>query len=164
MDSVLSVDLLSFGGLLRRMARDGEWQPVIDFLRNAIAKQTSIRDYLDGEKVIQGFLAAYLGVSRHFLMRTEPELNKGFADISLEPLVAQYPELRHGFLIELKYIKRGQDSIEDKVRGVVDGAEAQLRRYLADERLGQAYPTVDFAGLVVVFHGWEMVRCKVATP
>ena len=105
---VLSVDLVFFAGLLRRMAREGEWQPVFDFLRDAIAEQTSIRDYLDGEKIIQGFLAAYLGVSPHFLMRTEPELGKGFADIPLEPLVAQHPELRHGYLIELKYLKRAK--------------------------------------------------------
>ena len=155
---VLSVDLAAFADLLQRMAREGEWQPVFDFLRDTISKQTSIRDYLDGEKIIQGFLAAYLGVSRHFLMRTEPELNKGFADITLEPLVAQYPDLRHGFLIELKYLKRGDDAGEDKVEGMVRNAEEQLRRYLADERLGRAYPTVAFTGLVTVFHGWEMVH------
>ena len=157
---VLSVDLASFADLLQRMAHEGEWQPVFDFLRDVIAKQTSIRDYLDGEKVIQGFLAAYLGVSQHFLMRTEPELNKGFADITLEPLVAQYPELQHGFLIELKYLKRGEDAGDDKVQAMVEEAEEQLRRYMADERLGRAYPTVKFTGLVVVFHGWKMARCE----
>ena len=155
---VLSVDLLALSNALWRMARDGEWQPVFDFLRDAIAKQTSIRDYLAGEKIIQGFLAAYLGVSRHFLLRTEPELSKGFADISLEPLVAQYPELRHGFLIELKYVKRGEDAREAKVQELVRDAEEQVRRYLADERLGRTYPTVQLTGLVLVFHGWEMVR------
>ncbi len=157
---VLSVDLAALADTLWRMAGDGEWRPVFDFLRDIIAKQTSIRDYLDGEKVIQGFLAAYLGVSQHFLMRTEPELNKGFADITLEPLVAQYPELRHGYLIELKYLKRGEDAGEDKVQAMVEEAEEQLRRYLADERLGRAYPTVKFTGLAVVFHGWEMARCE----
>ena len=138
---VLSVDLHAFAGLLRRMALAGEWQPVFDFLKDAIAAQTSIRDYLDGEKVIQGFLAAYLGVSRHFLVRTEPELNKGFADIALEPLVAQYPELGHGYLMELKYIKRGEDASEPKVREIVEDAERQLRRYLADKRLRRQYPS-----------------------
>ncbi len=160
---VLSVDMHAFAGLLRRMALDGEWRPVLDFLRDAIAAQTSIRDYLDGEKIIQGFLAAYLGVSRHFLLRTEVELNKGFADISLEPLVAQFPELRHGYLIELKYIKRGDEASDAIVQAVVEGAEQQLGRYLADERLQRLYPSVRFTGLTVVFHGWEMVLCDM-TP
>ena len=161
---VLSVDLVALGDALWRMAHDGEWRPVFDFLRHAIAKHTSIRDYLDGEKIIQGFLAAYLGVSRHFLLRTEPELGKGFADIALEPLAAQYPDLRHGFLIELKYIKRSEDAGEDKVQAVVEQAREQLRRYLADQRLGRAYPSAQFTGLVVVFNGWEMVFCGATVP
>ena len=157
---VLSVDMHAFAGLLRRMALDGEWRPVFDFLRDAIAAQTSVRDYLDGEKIIQGFLAAYLGVSRHFLVRTEVDLNKGFADISLEPLVAQFPELRYGYLVELKYIKRGEEASGAIVRGLVQDAEGQLRRYLADKRLGRRYPSVRFRGLVVVSHGWELVWCE----
>ena len=161
---VLSVDLASFADLLQRMAHEGEWQPVFDFLRDVIAKQTGVRDYLDGEKVIQGFLAAYLGVSQHFLMRTEPELNKGFADITLEPLTAQHPELRHGYLVELKYFKRGEDASKAKVQAVVENAHDQLRRYLADDRLAQAYPSAQFTGLAVVFHGWEMVSCQATAP
>ena len=161
---VLSMDVLALADTVWRMARDGEWQPVFDFLRDAIAEQTSIRDYLDGEKVIQGLLAAYLGVSRHFLMRTEPELNKGFADIALEPLTAQHPELRHGYLIELKYLKRGEDASKAKVQAVVENAHDQLRRYLADDRLAQAYPSAQFTGLAVVFHGWEMVSCQAVAP
>ncbi len=161
---VLSVDPVALADALWRMARDGDWRPVFEFLRNAIAKQTSIRDYLDGEKIIQGFLAAYLGGSRYFLMRTEPELGKGFADISLEPLAAQHPELRHGFLIELKYLKRGEDASETKVQAVVEDALEQLRRYLADERLARAYPSVQFTGLAVAFHGWEMVSCQATAP
>ena len=159
---VLSVDLLSFAGLMRRMAVDGEWRPVFDFLRDAVAEQTSVRDYLDGEKVIQGFLAAYLGISRHFVLRIEPELEKGFADICLEPLAVQYPSLRHGYLIELKYLKRSEDAGEAALAAAVRAAAPQLRRYLGDERLARQYPAVRFTGLVVVFRGWEMVFCGAA--
>ena len=155
----LSVDLLTFAGLMRRMAVDGEWKPVFDFLRGAVAEQTGVRDYLDGEKVIQGFLAAYFGISRHFVLHTEFELAKGFADVCLEPLAVQYPSLRHGYLIELKYLKRSDDAGEAAVAAAVRKAAAQLRRYLADERLARRYPTVRFTGLAVVFHGWEMVFC-----
>ena len=159
---VLSVDMLALADLLWRMAVHADWRPVFDFLRDAVAAQTSIRDHLDGEKIVQGFLAAYLGVSRHFLLRTEVELNKGFADISLEPLVAQFPELQHGYLIELKYLKRGDEASDSAVRQAVQDANGQLKRYLADERLERLYPSVRFTGVVVVFHGWEMVRCELA--
>ena len=161
---VLSIDMHAFAGLLHRMALNGEWQPVFDFLKDAIAAQTSIRDYLDGEKVIQGFLAAYLGVSRHFLVRMEVELNKGFADIVLEPLVVQYPELRYGYLIELKYIKRGDDASKTNVHEAIDSAALQLQRYLADQRFARMYPSVRFMALTVIFQGWEMVHCDLAEP
>ena len=154
---VLSVDLLTFAGLLRRMTVNGQWQPVFEFLRDAIAEQTGVRDYLDGEKVIQGFLAAYLGVARHFVLRSKPELNKGFVDLCLEPLVARYPDLRHGYLIEIKYLKRSDAAGERDIRAGVRAATAQLQRYVADERLARRYPAVRFLGVVIVFHGWEMV-------
>ena len=157
---VLSVDMLALADLLWRMAVNGEWRPVVDFLRGTIAAQTGIRDYLDGEKTIQGFLAAYLGVSRHFLVRTETELDKGFADIALEPLTAQFPELPHGYLIELKYLERSDEAGEDAVRQAVQNATTQLERYLADERLARMYPFVRFTGLAVIFHGWEIARCE----
>lgn len=118
-----------------------------------------MRDYLDGEKVLHRFLAAYLGVARHFVLRTEPDLNKGFADLCLEPLVAQYPDLRHGYLIEIKYLKRSAAAGERDIRAAVRIATGQLQRYVADERLARQYPSVRFLGVVIVFHGWEMVYC-----
>ena len=103
---VFSVNLFRFEQLMMRMANEGEWQPAFEFLSEAIARQTGIRDYIGGEKVVQGFLAAYLSVTDYFVFRSEVELGKGHADLSLEPLVARYPHLRRGYLIELKYLER----------------------------------------------------------
>ena len=113
------------------------------------------------ERMIQGFLAAYLGVAPHFVCHTERELNKGYADVCLEPLVAQYPELcdGYGYVIELEYLKRSESASEARVAAAVGEATAQLRQYLADERLARQYPTVRFIGLAVVFHGWELAFC-----
>ena len=153
----------AFANLLHRMALHGEWQPVFDFLKDAIAAQTSIRDYLDGEKVIQGFLAAYLSVSRHFLVRTEPELNKGFADIALEPLVAQYPELRHGYLIRLRHLRHAKAAM-GTLGTLATPLDAAAR---SEEALGS--PQDDWSGqrapltpltILVTFHGWKMVCCE----
>ena len=91
------------------------------------------------------------------MFRSEVELGKGHADISLEPLVARYPHLRVGYLIELKYLARGEPADEERVATAAGDATAQLRRYLADERLARQFPAVRFTGLAVVFHGWEMV-------
>ena len=50
------------------------------------------------------------------------------------------------------------------MQAVVEDAHEQLRRYLAEDRLAQAYPSVRFTGLAVVFHGWEMVSCQATAP
>ena len=154
------VDLYAFERRVREMALRGDWQPVFALLRDAIAEQTTIRDYIAGEQVVQGFLAAYLNVTDYFVFHSERELGKGYADICLEPLLAQYPDLRHGYLIELKYLKRSESVGEARVSALVQKAASQLRRYLADERLARQYPAVRFIGLAVVFHGWEMVFCE----
>ena len=168
---VFSVNLLRVEQLLMAMANRGEWRPVFDFLGEAITRQTGIRDFISGEKVVQGFLATYLSVTDYFVFRSEAEPGKGFADIALEPLVAQYPHLRHGYLIELKYLdrrgrlqrsERSQRTESADAAGVAAAARAataQLERYLADERLARQFPGVRFIGLIVVFHGWEMVFC-----
>ncbi len=156
---VFRVDLYRFEQLMLRMANEGEWRPAFDFLGEAIAQQTGIRDYIAGEKVLQGFLAAYLSVTDYYVFRSEAELGKGHADISLEPLLARFPHLRVGYLIELKYLKRSEPAGEARVAAAVSEATAQLRRYLADERLARQFPGVRFVGLAVVFHGWELAYC-----
>ena len=55
------------------MACDRAWRPVLDFLRDAIAEQTGIRDYIDGEKVVHAFLAARFSMVNHFLIHSEHE-------------------------------------------------------------------------------------------
>ena len=154
-----AVDLFAFDQLMSAMANAGTWRPVFEFLRDAVAAQTGIRDYIAGEKVLQGFLAAYLSVCPYFVFRSEAELGKGYADIALEPLLARYPHLRRGYLIELKYVKRRDPPDPGHLDAAAQAAAAQIRGYLADERLARQYPAVRFIGLVLVFHGWELVRC-----
>ena len=160
---VFSVNLHRFEQLMLRMANEGAWRPVLEFLGEAIAGQTGIRDYIGEEKVIQGFLAAYLSVADYYVFRSEAELGKGHADIALEPLVARYPQLRRGYLIELKYLKRSE-TLEVGVAAAAAHANTQLLRYLSDERLARQFPGVRFIGLTVVFHGWELVFCDAVTP
>ena len=159
---VFSLDLVEFDRLTRRMALAGDWRPAVERLGTAVAEQTGIRDYLQGEKVVQGFLAAYLSASGYFVFHTEMELAKGYADIVLEPLAARYPGMRHGYVIELKYLCR-DPATAAQVPATTAAAVAQLRRYLADERLAHRYPEVAFTGVALVFRGWELVRCEAVT-
>ena len=57
---LFAVDLYAFSRLVHEMACLGAWRPLLEFLAAAIRRQTGIRDYMAGEKVIQGFLAVPL--------------------------------------------------------------------------------------------------------
>ncbi|MDE0229848.1 MAG: AAA family ATPase, partial [Spirochaetaceae bacterium] len=159
---VFSLDLVEFDRLTRRMALEGEWRPAIERVSGAIAEHTGIRDYLQGEKVVQGFLAAYLSASGYFVFHTEMELAKGYADIVLVPRPERYPGMRHGFVIELKYVSRDPQA-EAQVRTKAAQAVAQLRRYLADGRLAQRCPDAEFKGVALVFRGWELAHSEEVT-
>jgi hypothetical protein len=153
---IFRLNLWQFGKLLSAMAYQGEWQPVFDCLSQAVAEQTSVRDYLAGEKVIQGFVLAYLNVTNYYLTWSERELGGGFVDLYLEPFLARYPDMGYGYLIELKYIPRGHFS-DARLAEHVAAAESQLRRYRADARVQDLAQQVTFKGLVLVYHGWELV-------
>ncbi len=157
---IFSVSLHRLDGLVSRMAFRGEWRPVVDFLIEAIAEQTGIRDYIAGEKVLQGFLAAYFGLTDLFVMRSEGELGKGYPDLVLEPFTALHPDMGYGYVIELKYVKRGEGLADDVAAERLVEAREQLRRYLSDAGLRSRYPSVRFLGLALVFHGWELVGCE----
>ena len=157
---VFSVSHHHFSGLVRRMAYRGEWRPAVEYIATALAEQTGIRDYLDGEKVVQAFLAAHFSVVGQFVIHTERELNKGYADLYLEPFVAQYPDIGYGYVVEVKYLKRSERVDQSVVGEKLSEAREQLAGYLADEGLRRLAPSVRHVGLAVVFHGWELAACE----
>ena len=156
---VFSVSHYRFSKLVVDMAYRGAWRPALEFLAEAVAAQTGIRDYLDGERVVQAFLAAHFSLIGHYVIHSERELNKGYADLHLEPFLARYPDVRYGYVIEVKYLKRGETADEPAVAARLDEARTQLRGYLADSAL-RAGPAVRHIGLALVFHGWELAACE----
>ena len=152
-------DVYRFSSLVADMAYEGAWRPALEFLRDAIAKQTGIRDYIDGEKVAHAFMAAHFGMVGQFVIHSERELNMGYADLHLEPFLAAYPNVAYGYVIELKYLKRGESAHAAVVSERLERAKSQLRQYLGDEGLRRRQPTVRHIGLALVFHGWELVAC-----
>ena len=74
--------------------------------------------------------------------------------------------MRHGYVIELKYLKRfqrGEPASAARVARAAQEAAAQVRRCVTDQRLARQYPGVRFTGLAVVYHGWELVHADAAS-
>ncbi len=147
-----NLDLLAFSRLMRDMAYTGEWRPVFEFLAQAVAEQTSMRDYLTGEKVIQTFLLAYLNVTDYYLTRSEQEMGKGFADLYLEPFRPKHADVAYSYLIELKYMPCGAFS-EQALQDKLAEASTQLQQYAGDPRLRHS---TNLTCVALVFSGWEL--------
>jgi len=147
----------TLGERLRAMAYRGEWAAFFDYLSEQIQAQVSVRDYLQGEKMIQGFLLAWLNLAPYFTVLSEQELGGGFVDLYLAPFYPRYRDMRHAYLIELKYLKRSEDTPERRRQAIAE-AETQLSRYRQDTRVLSTLGAATLHPLVLVYSGWELVH------
>ncbi|MDM8529694.1 AAA family ATPase [Anaerolineales bacterium HSG25] len=152
---VFNVDIWRLIGLVKEMAYQGEWRAVFEFLADEVKKQTAIRDYLTGEKVIQTFLLAYLSVTDYYLIRTEVEMGKGFIDLYMEPFFGKYTDLKYSYLIELKYITRSEFT-DEKMKEQLTEAKTQLQQYATDVQVIKRSQGGQVIKLALVFSGWEL--------
>ncbi|WP_462321185.1 PD-(D/E)XK nuclease domain-containing protein [Halochromatium sp.] len=142
---------------LNKMAYRGQWEGFFDYLAEEIAQQASIRDFLQGEKVLQGFLLAWLNLSPYFRVFSEVEQGGGFVDLYLAPFYFRYPDMRHAYLIELKYLSRSGDRPAKRAQLITD-AQSQLRRYAADARIGAELGAATLHPILLLYSGWELVH------
>lgn len=157
---VFKLDVWKLSKLLTDMAYRGDWRPFFDYLSAEIQEQASVRDHLNGEKVIQGFLIAYLNVTHNFLTWSEREMGGGFVDLYLEPFLARFDGIKYGYLIELEYIsntKFNQKEFDKSLAKEIAEAEGQLQQYGADSRIQKVAKQVTLKKLVLVYKGWELV-------
>ncbi len=141
------------------MAYDGTWKPVFEMLSEQIKNQTSIRDYISGELLIKGFLIVYLNLTDHFYIHSEREMNKGFADLYLEPFLAYHKEMKFSYLIELKYMNReDKKPSEKRIEGLCTEAEAQLNKYSVDDYVVKTKGDTELKKIVLIYHAWELIK------
>ncbi len=138
---ILTIDLSRYEAAMKEMAFSGKWKPLIVYLAEQMEASMGIRDLITGEKAVQAFLNVYLGLSSLYLVYSEKELKKGYADLVLEPFLAQYPGLKYSYLIEIKYIKpqgKKKEAMPGKIKTIKEEAESQLNKYSRDEKFQKA--------------------------
>ncbi len=165
---IFAVDLYTLRKKFRGMAYEGDFKPVFNFLAFEINRQTKIRDYIEGEKVIQGFFMAYFGLFDFYLTLSEEELNKGlrtYADIVLKPFYLKYSDIKYAFLFEFKYIPRTKNTkkLAAGLKERIEQSRKQLLKYAGDRNLEKSMYTGQYGNVtlkkgIIVFHGWEMVH------
>ena len=115
------------------------------------------RDLITGEKSIQAFLNVYLGLSNLYIIHAEKELEKGYADIVMEPFMARYEGIKYSYLLEIKYIKTGEKPGQDVLQQLIAKAAAQLKNYSLDEKFKKNIEKTTLVRLVLIFCGHELL-------
>ncbi|MGE5340987.1 MAG: AAA family ATPase [Candidatus Omnitrophota bacterium] len=158
---VFAMDLSKYEDLMTNMAYDGEWKPLFDYLSGCIRESMSLRDLITGEKSIQAFLNVYLGLSNLYIIHTERELNKGYADIVMEPFFTGYQDIKYSYVLEIKYIKPEGKRKKKPSPGIVEKlkteAEAQLATYSLDEKFRKSMEPKAIKTLTLIFYGSDLV-------
>jgi hypothetical protein len=162
---IFNLENMTLSEMAHQMAYYGEWKPFFNYFSEQIYKQTSVRDFIDGEKTVQMFHLVYLNSANYFVVHSEAEMGKGFVDLWLQPNFIVRPNMRHCYIVELKYVPRTQEtevknSVSALVKKLKTDATDQLLKYASDSRILAAKGKTTLHLLRVIYCGWEMISCE----
>ena len=97
---LFSLEMDRLGMLVASMAYEGNWKPVFEYFASELKRQSSIREFIEGEAHVKGFLLAYLGLTRTYIIHPEYEANKGYADFYMMPDLLHQPEIVYSYIVD----------------------------------------------------------------
>lgn len=153
-----SIDLHYLNVMLTDMAYDGRWKPFFESVAQAYRENSAVRDAMEGERNLQGFLKAYLALASYYLVEPELEMNYGYCDFFLLPDKKRYPDVKHSYILELKYATRTATDAELEVQAL-EGRN-QLLQYCEDKIVRCLSEGTTLHRLLLQFRGWDLVRCE----
>ncbi|WP_288208217.1 PD-(D/E)XK nuclease domain-containing protein [uncultured Parabacteroides sp.] len=74
------------------------------------------------------------------------------------PNLANYPDMQYSYLIELKYLKHDDHTMN--VEKLLEEAKSQLLRYVSDEKVISSTSHTRLRLLAVVYKGWQPVAMR----
>ena len=154
--SIHSIDISDLDDYFDEVAIEGNWKPLIEFICKAYHDTTAVRQLIEGERNLQGFMNAYLTLTNYYLVAPEMEFAHGFCDFFLLPNYTVYPMVAHSYILELKYLKTDATQAEaDK-----QWAEAieQIKVYAADKKLQSMLHGTQLHLIVVQIKGYDTMR------
>ena len=155
---VFSIELYKLHDLVKDMAYDGDWKPVFEYFSSELERQSAIREFIEGEAHVKGFLLAYLGLTRTYIIYPEYEANKGYADFYMMPDLIHQPEIGFSYIVKVKYARR--DASETEIEALRAEAAIQLRRYAADPKVHATKGDTELRLVTLVFKGWKLAVCE----
>ena len=159
---VFNMKVFRLKELMKEMAYRGAWRPVFEYFAEEVKAQTSIRDYLEGEKAVQTLHLVYMNLTNYFVIYPEQELNKGYGDLWMSPNFLNHPEMQYSYVVEFKYVKH--DAGEGEVAAKLEEAREQLRQYAGDGRHAHAKGHTTLRYIAVVYRAWELAALEEVLP
>lgn len=156
-DKYLPVNINELKLTFDNAALDGNYEDMLKYIAQAYSNASVNRNSIEGERTIQGFYMAYLGLNPYFLMHPEIELNHGYGDIFLLP-DTRFDFVKHCYLIEFKYITT--NSKPDAEQESFLAAKSQLDLYAADPKIIKMISYSQVHKIAMVFKGGELVRME----
>ena len=151
-----SLNLSHLKDLIDDFAFDGHWQPFFETIARAYRENSSIRDAIEGERNLQGFLKAYLAIASYYLVQPELEMNYGYCDFFLLPDKARYSDIEHSYILELKYAPR--TATAEELETQAEEGRKQLLQYSKDKIVQKLATGTTLHLLLLQFQGWDMVK------
>ncbi len=141
-----------------RAALHGDWRPMMDCILKAYHDTTAIRQLIEGERNLQGFMNAYLTLTNYYLVAPEMEFSHGYCDFFLLPNHAAYPTVAHSYILELKYLKA--DATEAEAERQWAEAVEQINAYAADRKLQSMLHGTQLHPIVAQIKGYDLLRME----
>ena len=155
---IFNLDYHELEDLVWMMAYQGEWEPVFRYFASELERQSRVREFIEGEAHVKGFLLAYLGMVGGYIIQPEYEAGKGYADFYMMPDLLHQPDIAYSYIVEVKYARR--DATDADIETLRREATGQLQRYAADPLVAQTKGDTRLGLITLVFKGWELVVCE----
>jgi hypothetical protein len=156
--TIHSVDISGLEDNFDQAALDGNWQPLLAFICKAYHDTTAVRQLIEGERNLQGFMNAYLTLTNYYLVAPEMEFSHGYCDFFLLPNYTVYPMVAHSYILELKYLKT--DATDAEAAQQWTDAVVQIKTYAADAKLQSMLHGTQLHLIVVQIKGYDLVKME----
>ena len=140
------------------LAYRGDWQAYFGYIADCLKRYASQRDKQKGEFFVHGFTLAMTAQNRFYRPISEQDTQAGYVNIFLCPLLEIYSDMKHSYIVELKYAKYKDP--ESRVEELRQEAIAQANRYADTETVKNAVGNTKLHKIVVVYKGMDMPVCE----
>ena len=154
----LKYDTYEKGNLESALAYCGEWKPYFEYIADSLHKYSSQRDHQKGEYFVHGFTLAMTCDNKFYRPISEKDTQEGYADIFLCPLVDNFSDMQHSYIVEFKYAKSKDTAAH--IEQLKQDAIRQVNRYAESEVVTSAIKTTQLHKIIIVYKSTEMVVCE----